>query len=673
MVQFNNDCVWLMLTNNFANLAPAMRRRFNIIPFYSYRRLDAEQANARSEAEELKRLRDDSSQIMQLIYLRQVQFECLVYVGAMRDVPLDGWNEMVKLFKATLRRHHPTLAANLPMETIISDAREYLRMFVIKHAVYATFAHPRAPYRDPSSFKLEQFHFTELMLTPSMQAMMLALSMIEERVFPSNEKLILRAASELVAIRLSIDNRANVLNPGTALSQWEKSPAEYIASVKNIEPPPPPVRSGVAPPWRSMAAMKDRLEGLVQNKENMTVDELPVMVGVTDGEIGRKLEYVTVFEKSAVCIPKFCTDVVEEFCKILNSREDGKMEHEHMEKSLGEILVRVVRGTRVGGKAGLDHTAAVIEEAGMIGMNKVYRLCVSKSLLDMLKDDKLSMRTLLAQTACRMVPPGIYPVAAAYTRETRLDNITQDGHLPQLPAVFKVPHHQLGCPAVAAAPKRMDELQAAAREEYEIANDRLQQLKTQPSSKEVDKEVAELKLQCMHASQRERFAWADPECVEKLGCTCVRRLTVSRESSYGMPNLEARCFVRSLGKDYLPAEAARVLNEGRAGSSSRSPPPDEVVGPIISYSEIGWLAHVKAVMGRPWEELSDEERATLEKAHPDASEHWVGDVEPGEYPTFLADNYIAELKARNRQLRREDRSVVATVVQEEEEIVDMDE
>ena len=635
-------------------------------------------ANARPDGEELKRLREDSSQLMQLVYLRQVQFECLVYVGAMRDVPLDGWNELVKLFKVTLRNHHPTLAANLPMETIISDAREYLRMFVIKHAVYATFGHPRAPHRDPGSFKLEQFHFTERMLTPSMSAMILALSMIEERVFPSNEKLILRAATQRVVARLNTDSRDVDLLHTAALAQWEMSSADYIASMRNGISAPPAVRTGVPPPWRSLAALKDRLDGLAPNKEEQTVDELPSLGSTSsNSEVERLLEYVTVFEKTAPCIQKFQSDAVEEFCKVLNSREDGKMEHEHMEKSLGELLQRVVRGTRPGGKPGVDHTAAVIEEAGMSGVNKVYRLCVSKSILDMLREDKLSMKTLLQQTACRLVPPGVYPVAAAYNKKTRSGGVVQDGHLPQLPAVFMVPDHSTGCPALERAAARIAEVKAEARCDYEAARQQLAELKGVSLDERDHREVERLELACMHASQRERFAWADRECVEGLGCKCFRKKIVSRDSSYEMPDLETKCYVLNFGDESLPAEARRKPRRhsrraDRAGSSSREPPVE--AAPFISYCEIGWLAHVKAVMGRPWEQLTDEERELLAPAHPEASSHWLTSEPNNEkYPEALADQYVQALQKRQREMQRQERDVLAISPHEESEIVDMDE
>lgn len=586
----------LVNMNNYYNMADAVRSRYSGVPCYPFLRLDKSDMMGRVMDDTRTTAGENHGAFFAALYVLQSAFlDTMQGTGMCVPVAEEGWAAFSSRFEETLVRQFPyATPEGFVLKRVMDDAFQYCRMITNFTAIYLTFGHPEAPYSNLSQFAVEALRHAERCTVPSDEAMVLAISMVEEDIFPVAERDVLVEAG-LLMTKLS---EKNVPDMDYASSTHEvsgeilKHEILVVAGLR-IEgdeagqvPRPPEGTPPAAPPrpWRSFSTQYHRLKGLVADGDNNMA--LPCKLPALNPHkqdvdaILAADEYVVLCEANCHEPNDMYRMAAAELHPRLCAKESRKKPEEHIETVLRCLNKRTVRSS-----GGVPSRVVRIERVESSAQGR-HRLVVHKAALDEAAENRMSIQAVLNAMAHRFTRPGNYLLNRPFPT-------TPDAYLPQLPDVFSVGLHDPKCAImdVAAAKANVAAAKAAGNP----------------------------------------FPWADARCT--LGCTCFRKKDVFVTQGVSIPmgvrsTLQASLGMGDLGRVGMANTSRKALN--------------------CPFDEIGWRAHVVRLMGKEWDKLSAQEKALLEPAHP-RSTAWTSSAPASKcYPFSEALHTLKERIKRAR-------------------------
>lgn len=445
--------------NNYYNMADAVRSRYSGVPCYPFLRLDKSDIRGRVMDEARTAAAENHSNFYAALYVVQAAYlDTMQGTGMCAPVAEEGWAAFSSRFEEVLTRQFPyALPEGFVLKRVMDDAFQYCRMITNFNAVYLTFGHPNAPHGNLANFSVEALRFAERCTVPSDEAMVLAISMVEEDIFPVAERDVLVEAAAIVA-RLA---EKPVPNHPDAHTTREVSPKVFYHELlaANDEPagvrPVPPEPFGPLRPWRTFAVQYHRLKGLLVGGDSNNY----LQCGLPSFDRNRQdLEAVVAADEYVVLCEANCHEpgdmyrlAAADLHPRLSAKESKKKPEEHIETVLrclnkrtvrdsNNVPVRVVRVERVEGAPITRH-----------------RLLVHKVALDEAANNRLSVEAVFRAMAHRYTRPGVYLLNRPF-------QATSDAYLPQLAAAFTVGLHAPECALTPAAAGRA--VAEAARDAY---------------------------------------------------------------------------------------------------------------------------------------------------------------------------------------------------------------
>lgn len=612
-----NDVPVIMAANNYMSMPDSTQSRFTITPCYGITRFDKNEVVTRSMDTRRRLAADERTRHM--AYLAGLQMLLDTQQASPFAVPVadEGWNVFVARFEDTLRRKFPyAMSGNIVLTRVLGDAFQFLRMWTNFTATYLTFGHENAEFADVSNFTHKAFRTAELFTVPSDELMVMALTMVEEDIFPTLERKVLRALATL-AERCA--NHTVVAQQANAKECFELYYNELVVElnrdrgvevdteVAQIEESERQARTdrGEKPrPWRSLQAQIHRMEGIrgPENKANGFMPSgLPAMPHDTDvGTLLHRLEYVEV-KQAEVSFKNDAYGVLADHVHSLLSTREESIPHEHIEQILRILNTRNVRGAD-----GTPHKVVDVESVEGATSNKQrYRLIVSKRALDELFENRMSIQAVIEESAHRYTRPGVYLTNKPFCA---VQSVSGDSlYLPQYPQAFSIGIHAPTC----------------AIDDVEATNRAVEEARAAGS----------------------KWPWADDRVLNVGGkaCTCFRKETVYISNGVSMlPEVRQAMHVHNTVRDLRSDGLAPAIREPLA----------------CPCDELGWKAHVKRLLGKELAELTPQDQAELSPAHP-RSRAWNSRQSAGDnYPFCMVKSYLnssvrgAPVEIQNR---REDR------------------
>lgn len=585
--------------NNYYNMADAVRSRYSGVPCYPFLRLDKSDIMGRVMDDVRTSAGENHGAFYAALYVLQAAYlDTMQGTGMCVPVAEEGWAAFASRFEEVLIREFPYAhPEGFVLKRVMDDAFQYCRMITNFTATYLTFGHPEAPYSNLSQFSVEALRHAERCTVPSDEAMVLAISMVEEDIFPVAERDVLVEAGLLIAKAAEkpvpgMDGAGNMHEvPADILYHeimvqcglWTEG-TEPGQHQRPAQPPPP---AGLPRPWRSLSAQYQRLKGLLVGGD----DNLHLPCGLPAFNHNKQdLEAVIAADEYVSLCEGNCHEpgdmyrlAASELHPRLCAKESRKKPEEHIETVLRCLNKRTVRSA-----GGVPARVVKVERVESSAQGR-HRLLVHKAALDEAAENRMSVQAVLKAMAHRFTRPGNYLLNRPF-------GATSDAYLPQLPDAFSVGLHAPSC----------------AISSVQAAKARVLQAKAAGSP----------------------YPWADARCLE--GCTCFRSRSIFVTQGVSIPRgvratLEASLRVKDLGRVGMGFTSRTQLD--------------------CPFDELGWRAHVRRLMGKPWEQLSADERALMEPAHP-RSTAWTSPDPIGTcYPFSEA---LHTLKERAKRARGEE-------------------
>ena len=578
----------VQLSNHYLHsrhvLAPAMLSRFNVVQCYLVDRPDIARAKARVMGEDRQAFSELWANQRKGEAALQLIFDTMQALGFVAPVPTEGWLIVKSEFEQKLK-DWPFVDITA-MDRMLGHAFEYVRMMANNHAIHLTFGHPLAERRDLSKFTLGDMHIVERYITPSDELMYLALSMLEEDIFPHVEIVVLRCLLRMVREGLADNTEMTNLLTFKEMD-LDKYKAAVLARIEG-KTVPPYVWAGKEEAHRSYAAQFLRIKQLLPGEEDM----LPAPCGEANSmglpapnslskldTVCRKLAYVSAFEATSKSRDDFIGKVAKQ---VKLQPEAIGVPTEHIEEALKCLLERTVGNQEL----------AIIEVVNQVQKSNQapeHRYVIHKEALD--KIEKLSVKAVLQRMTHSFSRPGTYLVnQPCKTKEGKC--------LPQLADFITIPLHGPDC----GARHRGMALGEAAEEVLRRAEE-----------------------EGVAPPTETRFWFG--AAAQRVGCNCARSGELKTAAGVIMPKgvsevmkLQLGGDLESVGLEYTPAVALSSTADW-----------------------VAYRAHIKRITGLDVDTATQAQRERfpwLDKANPATRKWHSKELSNDMYPEGLAAHYV---------------------------------